>query len=205
MEGENNMITPNIPNMSSTREPTSQNHSSLSLQVEPNNNLIIMNMTQQACKAPNTIVNSDKGEESGRERLKRHREEVMGKVKIPKKWGKEKLLKDWVEYTTFDALFPPHTSIITARDALIADGRRASEAAAALLPFLCQSRPSLLAGGSHINGSRSLAVGTCDEDCPRSEPPLISWQHVGKDYVDLKLFDPAKDCLLQWHHLLWLS
>ncbi|XP_019458123.1 PREDICTED: uncharacterized protein LOC109358383 isoform X2 [Lupinus angustifolius] len=114
-----------MPNMMNyTREPTSQNHSSLSL--EPNNNLIMMNITQQACKSPTTIENSDKGEESGRERLKRHREEVMGKVKIPKKWGKEKLLKDWVDYTTFDAVFPPHTSIITARDALIADGRKPS-------------------------------------------------------------------------------
>ncbi|KAE9600737.1 hypothetical protein Lalb_Chr14g0376051 [Lupinus albus] len=130
-----------MPNMNSIREPTSQSHSSLSLQ--PNNNLIMNNITQ-ACSSPNTIDNNNKGinmlvshamttdkanetrvEESGRERLKRHREEVMGKVKIPKYWGQEKLLKEWVDYTTFDALFPPHTSIITARDALIADGRKA--------------------------------------------------------------------------------
>ncbi|MED6156913.1 hypothetical protein PIB30_018656 [Stylosanthes scabra] len=63
-------------------------------------------------------------EETGRERLKRHREEVKGRVKIPEDWGQEKMMKEWIDYTTFDALFAPHTVIVAARDALIADGRK---------------------------------------------------------------------------------
>ncbi|PNX86745.1 soft fertilization envelope protein, partial [Trifolium pratense] len=59
---------------------------------------------------------------TGRERLKRHREEMKGKVKVPENWEKEKKLKEWVDYTKFDALiFAPHALIVTARDALIAD------------------------------------------------------------------------------------
>ncbi|KAJ1408458.1 hypothetical protein SESBI_23439 [Sesbania bispinosa] len=63
-------------------------------------------------------------EETGRERLKRHREAMMGEVKIPENWGQEKLLK--TDYTNFDALFAPHRLIVTARDALIADVRKAA-------------------------------------------------------------------------------
>ncbi|KAK2370056.1 protein BIC1 [Trifolium repens] len=62
---------------------------------------------------------------TGRERLKRHREEMKGKVKVPENWEKEKKLKEWVDYTKFDALiFAPHALIVTARDALIADVRK---------------------------------------------------------------------------------
>ncbi|XP_024633300.1 protein BIC1 [Medicago truncatula] len=62
---------------------------------------------------------------TGRERLKRHREEMKGKVKVPENWEKEQKLKEWVDYTTFDALiFAPHALIVTARDALIADVRK---------------------------------------------------------------------------------
>lgn len=63
-------------------------------------------------------------DEGGREMLKRHREEVAGRVLIPEKWGQEQLLKDWIEYATFDALFAPHRMILSARDALIADARQ---------------------------------------------------------------------------------
>ncbi|MED6169210.1 hypothetical protein PIB30_019321 [Stylosanthes scabra] len=69
-------------------------------------------------------------EETGRERLKRHREEVKGRVKIPEDWGQEKMMKEWIDYTTFDALFAPHTVIVAARDALIADGRKTTSSSA---------------------------------------------------------------------------
>lgn len=70
----------------------------------------------------------------GRERLKRHREEIAGHVRIPEKWGHEKMMKNWIHgfsSTTFhgddeDAFMaPPHTIILAARDALVADSRKA--------------------------------------------------------------------------------
>lgn len=62
-------------------------------------------------------------EESGRERLKKHRVEVAGRVWIPDIWGQEEFLKDWVDCTTFDdTLFP--TGIMSARSALVEEGRR---------------------------------------------------------------------------------
>ncbi|KAJ6708249.1 hypothetical protein OIU85_028518 [Salix viminalis] len=61
---------------------------------------------------------------SGRERLKRHIEEVSGKVMIPDSWGQENLLTDWIDYSSFDKLLAPK-GITSAREALIAEGRRA--------------------------------------------------------------------------------
>ncbi|XVE79260.1 hypothetical protein DITRI_Ditri14bG0043500 [Diplodiscus trichospermus] len=61
--------------------------------------------------------------DSGRERLKRHREEVAGRVLIPDKWGKEELLKDWMDYSSFDSLLAPN-GLASARKALMAEGRR---------------------------------------------------------------------------------
>ncbi|XP_062083029.1 uncharacterized protein LOC133789271 [Humulus lupulus] len=61
---------------------------------------------------------------SGRERLKRHREEVAGRVLVPDKWGKEELMKDWIDYSSFDKLLAP-TGLTSAREALVVDaGRR---------------------------------------------------------------------------------
>ncbi|CAE6075090.1 unnamed protein product [Arabidopsis arenosa] len=57
---------------------------------------------------------------SGRERLKRHREEVAGKVPIPESWGKEGLLMGWMDFSTFDAAFTS-SQIVSARAALMAD------------------------------------------------------------------------------------
>ncbi|KAK4255242.1 hypothetical protein QN277_008262 [Acacia crassicarpa] len=78
-------------------------------------------------KKPNELTRSpsSSGEDAGRERLKRHRNEVAGKVKIPDKWGKEQMMKDWTEFSTFDGLLGSHRMIIAARDALIADARKA--------------------------------------------------------------------------------
>ncbi|XP_011007089.1 PREDICTED: uncharacterized protein LOC105112884 isoform X2 [Populus euphratica] len=59
----------------------------------------------------------------GRERLKRHREEVAGGVMIPDTWGQENLLKDWIDCSTFDELLAPK-EISSAREALVAEERR---------------------------------------------------------------------------------
>lgn len=68
---------------------------------------------------------SGKAEESGRERLKRHRVEVAGRVWIPEIWGQEELLKDWIDCSAFDAPLVPHR-IMTARAALVQEGTRAN-------------------------------------------------------------------------------
>ncbi|GKU93829.1 hypothetical protein SLEP1_g7392 [Rubroshorea leprosula] len=61
--------------------------------------------------------------DSARERLKRHREEVAGRVPVPDKWGNEELLKDWMDHSSFDALLAPK-GLELARQALMAEGRR---------------------------------------------------------------------------------
>ncbi|PON52596.1 hypothetical protein TorRG33x02_307710 [Trema orientale] len=68
---------------------------------------------------------------SGRERLKRHHEEVAGHVLVPDKWGKEELMKDWIDYASFDKLLAPN-GIRTAREALVVEaaGRRRTQASA---------------------------------------------------------------------------
>ncbi|XP_062219211.1 protein BIC1-like [Phragmites australis] len=60
-------------------------------------------------------------EESARERLKRHRTEMAGRVRIPDMWGQERLLKDWVDCAVFDHPLAATTGLLTARDALIAE------------------------------------------------------------------------------------
>lgn len=57
-------------------------------------------------------------EESGRERLKKHRLEMGGRVWIPDTWGQEDLLKDWIDCTTFDSSLVNNT-IVSARAALM--------------------------------------------------------------------------------------
>ncbi|KAG6403821.1 hypothetical protein SASPL_136054 [Salvia splendens] len=63
--------------------------------------------------------------ESGRERLKRHRREVAGRVWIPDMWGQEDFLKDWIDSTVFDAAVRSG-GITSARAALMDEGRRAA-------------------------------------------------------------------------------
>jgi hypothetical protein len=58
--------------------------------------------------------------ESTRERLKRHRREMAGRVWVPELWGQEKLLKDWVDSAVFDRPLVP-AGLLTARRALIAE------------------------------------------------------------------------------------
>ncbi|CAI9760837.1 unnamed protein product [Fraxinus pennsylvanica] len=64
-------------------------------------------------------------EDSGRERLKRHRVEVAGQVWIPDMWGQEDLLKDWIDCTAFDASLR-NNNIMSARASLVEEGRRAN-------------------------------------------------------------------------------
>ncbi|KAF5802151.1 putative protein BIC [Helianthus annuus] len=61
-------------------------------------------------------------EESGRERLKRHRVEMSGRVWIPDIWGQEDLLKNYIDCTVFDSCLEK-SSIMSAREALIQEGR----------------------------------------------------------------------------------
>ncbi|TKY53089.1 hypothetical protein E2542_SST24612 [Spatholobus suberectus] len=70
-------------------------------------------------------IASGEGEDSGRERLKRHRVEVAGRVWIPEIWGQEELLKDWIDCAAFDATLVP-SRIVMARAALVEEGRRAT-------------------------------------------------------------------------------
>jgi hypothetical protein len=66
------------------------------------------------------------GEESARERLKRHRTEVAGRVRIPDMWGQECLLKDWVDCAVFDRPLAATAGLLNARDALVAARRPAA-------------------------------------------------------------------------------
>jgi hypothetical protein len=61
------------------------------------------------------------GEESARERLKRHRTEMAGRVRIPDMWGQERLLSDWVDCAVFDRPLAATRGLLTARDALVAE------------------------------------------------------------------------------------
>ncbi|CAN0847027.1 Protein BIC1 [Linum grandiflorum] len=56
-----------------------------------------------------------------REKLKRHRTEVAGRVWIPEIWGQEDLLKDWTDCSAFDAALASN-GILSARDALVRQG-----------------------------------------------------------------------------------
>ncbi|KAK9055420.1 hypothetical protein SSX86_026503 [Deinandra increscens subsp. villosa] len=61
----------------------------------------------------------------GREKLKRHRMEMAGRVWIPDIWGQEDLLKKWIDCTVFDASVE-RSSVMSAREALIQEGGRSN-------------------------------------------------------------------------------
>ncbi|KAI3447469.1 hypothetical protein Pfo_004134 [Paulownia fortunei] len=75
--------------------------------------------------APTKSEGTVEDNSSGRERLKRHRVEVAGRVWIPEMWGQENLLKDWVDCTAFDATLAK-SGIMSARASLMEEGRRAN-------------------------------------------------------------------------------
>ncbi|CAA7405365.1 unnamed protein product [Spirodela intermedia] len=62
-------------------------------------------------------------EESGRERLKRHRVAMGGSVWIPERWGKEELLKDWIDCAAVDRALVP-AGLTSAREALVEERQR---------------------------------------------------------------------------------
>ncbi|KAK4419379.1 protein BIC1 [Sesamum alatum] len=67
-------------------------------------------------------VETESSYSSGRERLKRHRVEVAGRVWIPDMWGQEAFLKDWIDCGVFDASLV-NSSIMSARAALVQEPR----------------------------------------------------------------------------------
>ncbi|KAK8641354.1 hypothetical protein V6N13_010765 [Hibiscus sabdariffa] len=83
-------------------------------------------VVQGSASAPRGHCSDGNEKDSGRERIKRHREEVAGRVSIPDKWGKEELLRDWMDYSSFDSLLAP-TGLTSARKALMAEGRSSSQ------------------------------------------------------------------------------
>ncbi|XP_052143107.1 uncharacterized protein LOC127762680 [Oryza glaberrima] len=70
--------------------------------------------------APSSVAAGEE-RESARERLKRHRTEMAGRVRIPEMWGQERLLKDWVDCAVFDRPLAATRGLLTARDALVAE------------------------------------------------------------------------------------
>ncbi|XP_015970509.1 protein BIC1 [Arachis duranensis] len=87
--------------------------------------------SQDPCASKEIGAAALEGEDSGREKLKRHRIEVAKRVWIPEIWEQEELLMDWIDCTAFDASLVPST-ITTARAALVEqDRRRTTNATAA--------------------------------------------------------------------------
>ncbi|KAL9370414.1 hypothetical protein Peur_035554 [Populus x canadensis] len=84
----------------------------------------VENVSNEVKEQAEALILMHKESSTGRERLKRHREEVSGKVMIPETWGQENLLADWIDYSSFDKLLAPD-GITSAREALVAEGRRA--------------------------------------------------------------------------------
>ena len=71
---------------------------------------------------------------SARERLKRHRTEMAGRVRIPDMWGQERLLKDWVDCAVFDRPLAATTGLLNARDALVAERATATRVSEVEIP-----------------------------------------------------------------------
>ncbi|BAT85864.1 hypothetical protein VIGAN_04345900 [Vigna angularis var. angularis] len=92
-------------------------------------------------------------EDSGRERLKRHRVEVAGRVWIPDMWGQEELLKDWIDCTAFDAPLVP-SRISTAREALVEECTRANAAGLRIENSTCLSfeKKQVISSSNFPNG-----------------------------------------------------
>lgn len=74
------------------------------------------------------VKKQEEGEEKcnidGRERLKRHRNEVAGRVRVPDLWGQEDFLKDWSDCTNQFDVSLSSSKIMSARDALLEEGKR---------------------------------------------------------------------------------
>ncbi|KAK3205710.1 hypothetical protein Dsin_019756 [Dipteronia sinensis] len=95
-----------------------------------------VNMKDTVSDQPDELLVSSSG---GRERLKRHREEVAGHVSIPDKWGHEEMLKDWIDCSSFEALLVPN-KIASARKALVATADHGRNRAASSHQLRIESR-----------------------------------------------------------------
>ncbi|KAJ0792057.1 putative protein BIC [Helianthus annuus] len=81
------------------------------------------NINSLSCSSPDADrEEAEVVEESGRDKLKRHRVEMAGRVRIPDMWGHEDLLKDWIDCTVFDSSLG-NNSIMSARAALVQERR----------------------------------------------------------------------------------
>ncbi|KAL9675896.1 hypothetical protein QQ045_004104 [Rhodiola kirilowii] len=112
---------------------------------------------EKSSRRRDSLLNCDMvcgGNENGRERLKRHRSEVAGKVVVPDKWSQEEMLKDWLDFASFDALLAPK-GFDLARAALVAERRQANnkEAAAAAAMESNNNKAYL---GMHYSATRCL-------------------------------------------------
>ncbi|KAA8549867.1 hypothetical protein F0562_001551 [Nyssa sinensis] len=118
--------TCHIPASSSETNNTLQSHNSVEILKTESpktsesqaDNMVL----KDSCLAPRVEAEVS-AQDCGRERLKRHQTEVAGRVLIPEKWGHEELMKDWIDYSSFDALLAP-SGIMSAREALVAERRR---------------------------------------------------------------------------------
>ncbi|XP_010244926.1 PREDICTED: uncharacterized protein LOC104588614 [Nelumbo nucifera] len=92
-------------------------------------------VAESQCPSPTAVVNVVQKEPvnvdpsvpevSGRERLKRHRIEMAGRVWIPEIWGQEDFLKDWIDSSAFNSSLVPN-GLMSARAALIEESHRAN-------------------------------------------------------------------------------
>ncbi|XP_058739063.1 protein BIC1-like [Vicia villosa] len=114
------------PFLLSTQE--SQNHDDKDIDATQNSSLCKKQKMDDAEAEELTTVDEELEEVSERERLKRHRVEVAGRVWIPEIWGQEELLKDWIDCTAFDAPLIP-SKITMARAALVQQGAARANAA----------------------------------------------------------------------------
>ncbi|KAF9684693.1 hypothetical protein SADUNF_Sadunf04G0145100 [Salix dunnii] len=113
----------------------------------------------------------------GRERLKRHREEVAGRVTIPDTWGQENLLKEWIDSSTFDKLLAPK-EISSAREALVSEERR-------------KSSPRLSIASSKLSGDTIREAVTTIKNGVNEKPRKFT--QTIELQIGLKNYDPQKD------------
>ncbi|KAK1275941.1 hypothetical protein QJS04_geneDACA011761 [Acorus gramineus] len=82
---------------------------------------------QESPRRDAVMVRAEDGppkEDGGREKLKRHRVEMAGRVWIPDMWGQEEHMKEWSDCNAFNGCLGP-SGLILAREALAVAGRRA--------------------------------------------------------------------------------
>lgn len=81
--------------------------------------------TRGAATVPGARSDGTVEDGAGREKLKRHRIDVAGRVWVPDMWGQENFLKDWTDCAAADASLV-NSSIVLARDSLIKEARRSA-------------------------------------------------------------------------------